>query len=246
VIVDVDEQGFERQVVEASKERPVVVDFWAEWCAPCRALTPALESATRSREGKVTLAKVDVDANQGLAQRFGVRGIPAVKAFREGRVADEFVGALPPAEVERFFDRLVPSEAEQLVAAGDEASLRRALELEPGRADAALALARLLHQRGEGEEALELLGPLQGDFVAEGLAAKIRLQREGDDGLNTALEALERDRDDGLDALLAMLENAEDGTREELRRVIVGALAELEPGDPVAREYRRRLAAALY
>jgi putative thioredoxin len=246
VIFDTTEQTFEQDVIERSRERPVVVDFWAEWCGPCRTLTPALEAATRSREGKVTLAKVDVDGNQGLALRFGVRGIPAVKAFRDGRVADEFVGAIPPAEVERFFDRLVPSEAEQLVAAGDEASLRRSLELEPGRADAALALARMLRERGEGDEALELLQPLQGDFVAEGLAARIRLEREGDDGLNRAIEALERDREEGIDALLAQLEDAEDGARDDLRRVIVGALAELEPGDPVAREYRRRLAAALY
>ena len=130
-IHDVDEAGFESQVLERSKEVPVVVDFWADWCGPCKQLTPALERAATAREGKVELAKVDVDANQRLAATFGIQGIPAVKAFRDGKVAAEFTGAVPPAEVERFFDSLVPSEADELVASGDEESLRRALEVDP-------------------------------------------------------------------------------------------------------------------
>ena len=145
-------------MLERSKTVPVVVDFWADWCGPCKQLTPALERATAAREGKVELAKVDVDANQRLAAAFGVQGIPAVKAFRDGKVASEFTGAVPPAEVERFFDALVPSEADELAAAGDEDSLRRALEADPRHAAARGELARLLIQRGDTDEALELLG----------------------------------------------------------------------------------------
>src|SRR3954466_9271257 len=111
-VIDVTEQDFQQQVIEQSKTMPVVVDFWADWCGPCKALGPALEKAANDRAGKVELAKLDVDQNQGLAQSFGIRGTPAVKAFREGGVAAEFTGAIPPAEVERFFDKLVPSEAD--------------------------------------------------------------------------------------------------------------------------------------
>ena len=103
----------------------MVVDFWAEWCGPCRTLGPALEAAMAKRDGKVELAKVDVDSNQALAAGFGVQGIPAVKAFKDGEVVAEFTGAIPPAQVAEFFDGLVPSEADQLAGADDEASLRK-------------------------------------------------------------------------------------------------------------------------
>jgi putative thioredoxin len=115
--VDVTEDTFERDVVERSHELPVVVDFWADWCGPCHALTPVLEQAVEARDGAVELVKVDVDANPGLQARFGVRGIPAVKAFRNGRVVNEFVGVRPKPLVESFLDELTqPSPAETLVA----------------------------------------------------------------------------------------------------------------------------------
>src|SRR5919108_6535511 len=156
-IYDVDEAQFEQRVLERSHELPVVVDFWADWCGPCKQLTPALERAATARAGKVELAKLDVDANKRLASLFRIQGIPAVKAFRDGRVAAEFTGALPPAEVERFFDSLVPSEADELAGSGDEAGLRRALELDPGHAAARRELGRILLMRGDTAEALELL-----------------------------------------------------------------------------------------
>src|SRR3954454_23294185 len=155
--VDISEAQFESAVLDRSREIPVVVDFWAPWCGPCRQLTPALERAAAARKGKVELVKVNTDENQAISQAFQIQGIPAVKAFKDGREVAQFVGAVPPAQVERFFDGLVPSEAEQLVAAGDEASLRRALEIEPTRRDARVGLAQLLYARGDADEALTLV-----------------------------------------------------------------------------------------
>jgi putative thioredoxin len=244
---DVTEATFDKEVIDRSAELPVVVDFWAEWCGPCRTLTPALEKAAEARAGKVELVKVDVDSNQGLAMRYRVQGIPAVKAFRGGEVVSEFVGAQPPRAVEAFFDALLPSEADSLVASGAEEDLRRALELEPGRSDAAIALARLLADRGEDEEAEAVLRGVAGDFEAEGLAARIRLARDADEPLAEALSALEQgEREKGIELLLDVLGDSEDGRREDIRRAIVGALTELGTGDPRTKEYRRRLAAALY
>jgi len=244
--MDVGEQDFQTAVIDRSHEVPVVVDFWAEWCGPCRQLTPVLERAVAAREGKVELAKVDTDANPALSRAFGIQGIPAVKAFKDGKVVSEFVGAQPPAAVERFLDVLVPSEADGLVAAGDEASLRKAVELEPARAEAAVPLAKILHVRGESDEALELLGRVPGSFAADGLSARIELEQAASPDLSEAFKLLDAgDPAGGLDLLLDALPSA-DGSKDEIRRVIVGVLDELGVENPLARESRRRLASALY
>jgi putative thioredoxin len=205
-----------------------------------------LEKGAQTREGDVVLAKLDTDASPRISAAFGIQGIPAVKAFKDGRVVSEFVGAQPPARVEAFYDALVPSEADALVDAGDEASLRRAVELDPARSDARLALARIVRERGDDDEALALLDSAAGDFAAEGLAARIRLEQAGEPDLTEAFAALDRgDRQAALDALLAAFPSA-DGASDDLRRIVVGILDELGVDDPLAREYRRKLAAALY
>ncbi len=251
--MDVSEATFQTAVIDRSRELPVVVDFWADWCGPCRQLGPVLERAADARAGQLELAKVDVDANPMLARTYGIQGIPAVKAFRHGDVAAEFVGVQPPIAVDRFLDSLLPSEADALVVRGDEDSLRRALELEPSRADAALPLARMLRARGESDAALEILARVPGSFAADGLAARIELERAavagpqpGGPDLSEAFAALDAgDRERALDLLLAALPSA-DGSRDEIRRVVIGVLDELGVDHPLARESRRRLASALY
>lgn len=232
-----------------------MVDFWADWCGPCKALSPALEAAAASREGKIELVKVDVDANKQLAALYRVQGIPNVKVFRDGEVVDEFTGALPPPQVEAFFDKLVPSRADDLLAAGDELSLREAAELEPQRADIAVALAKTRLERGAEDEALEAVSSHEDDFGAAGITARVRLTRAG---LGTdAFASLDRgDRDAALESLIQTLgdlpRNGGAGgdlsaaeARDLLRRAVIGILSESDPADPSARAYRRRLSAAL-
>ena len=244
-VFDVDEVDFERRVLARSHELPVVVDFWADWCAPCKQLTPALERAASERAGKVELAKVDVEKNRSLQAAFRIQGIPAVKAFKDGRVASEFTGALPPAEVERFFDALVPSEADELAASGEEADLRRALELDPSHPVARRELGKLLLRRGDTDEAVELLEGARSDFVADGLLARAALA--GDPKLDAAFQAWDAgDHAAALERLQEAFQGEQDLARRDLiRRVMVALFTELGPDDPLAREHRRRLSAAL-
>jgi putative thioredoxin len=251
VIFDVAEADFQQRVIARSRDLPVVVDFWAEWCGPCRQLGPALEKSATAREGRVDLAKLDTDANQGISQAFGIRGIPAVKAFKDGEVVDEFTGAIPPVQVEAFFDRIVPSDAQlaadAAVASGDEQELRRVVEADPRHAGAAIALAKLLIARGEPAEALAVLAELPHDFAADGLRARAALAAEGDE-LDPAFEAWDAgDRAEALERLQAAFAAAPDqDTRDNVRKVMVAIFTELGSEDPLAREHRRRLSAALY
>jgi putative thioredoxin len=251
VISDVSEQEFEAKVIERSKQVPVVVDFWAEWCGPCRTLGPALEKAVQARSGEIELAKVDTDRNPNLAMKYEIGSIPAVKAFKDGKVVAEFLGAVPPARIEEFLNGVVPSEAERLAESGDEGSLRKALEMDPRQAPAAIGLSRILLGRDENEEALELLKRFPNDFVADGLAARAELSvsanGSGADGLQPAFSAWDvGEPGEALEQLQTALADEQDaGRRDLLRRVMVAIFTELGADHPLAREHRRRLAATL-
>ena len=207
-VVDVSEATFQAEVIEKSKTTPVVVDFWAAWCGPCRMLGPTLEKLANEANGAWILAKVDVDQNQGLSMRYGVQGIPAVKAFVDGDVADEFVGAQPEPMVRQFIERLAPSkeaellkEAQEIEEAGGyeaaESLYQQVLQTDTHNAKALLGLGRVQIELGMADEATETLQrvPIHeraGRSEAEGLLARIEFQRvsKNGGGLEAAQEKL--------------------------------------------------------
>lgn len=177
-VMDVHLGNFQESVIEISRQVPVVVDFWAPWCGPCRALGPVLEKLAEEYDGRFILAKINSDENPELSREYQVRGIPAVKAFRDGRVADEFTGALPESAVRQFIERLLPPlgdewrrEALLLLERGEtaqaEALLHKALEANPGNDRARLELARMAVHGGRFADAEALVTAMSPTFRLE-------------------------------------------------------------------------------
>jgi putative thioredoxin len=234
--LDVTDATFDAEVMQRSHQTPVVVDLWAPWCGPCRTLGPMIEQVVDDTGGEVVLAKVNVDENPQVASAFRVQGIPAVYAVKDGKVVDGFVGAQGQAVVEDFVARLRPtqeeSEVHRLLAAGDEASLRAALELDRDHEDAILALAELLAGSDRGEEALELLARIPETPATRRIAALAR--SGGEAPTDTDVEAT-------LTALLDRVKDDEDARQESL-----DLLELLGPDDPRTAGYRKALTARLF
>jgi putative thioredoxin len=235
--IDVTDATFPLEVVERSNQVPVVVDLWAEWCGPCKTLGPVLEKVIGETEGKVVLAKVDVDANPQVSSAFQVQSIPAVYALKDGKVVDGFVGAQPEANVRQFVEGLLPTAEEDaltsLLAAGDEGSLRQVLLAEPGHEQAVLALAELLVAKGDD------------DAKTEALALLERIPESADTRRLAALARIGPDtRDDVTDELDGLIDKVKDD--DAARQRYLDLLEVMGPDDPRTAPYRKQLTARLF
>jgi putative thioredoxin len=270
LVFDVDEADFQAAVLDRSHEVPVVVDFWAGWCGPCRTLGPMLEQAVAARGGEVVLAKVDVDENPALAQAFRVQGIPQVLGFRDGKLSSQFTGVVPAPQLAAFLDELTPSEADRAVVRartldGDaqEIELRRALELDPAHREAAVALGGLLADR-DPDGAITLVTPHRPDAAAEAVVTRAELARGGGGDIEALQARAQRDDaggdalldlgralaargqyDEAIERLLAAVELGGE-TRGPAREQLVALFGVLGDGDDRVRAARPRLARALF
>lgn len=246
-VLDVTESTFESAVLQRSHEVPVVVDFWASWCGPCRALSPVLEKLATEAEGAWVLAKVDVDANQNLAAAAGVQGIPAVRAFRDGKQVAEFVGALPEPQVRTWLQQLGPSPADVTFREGLTAeqsgepeaaadAYRAALNLDPGHEGARAALARV-----------ELTMRVASVDV-DGLRRRAEADPEDLDAVTGLADvyAARGDLVSAFDTLLESIRVASGERRESARRHLLSLLDTVAPDDPRAVDARRALSRLLF
>lgn len=232
--IDVTDATFQSDVIDRSATAVVLVDLWAPWCGPCKTLGPILETVVAETGGKVVLTKVDIDQNPGIAQAFKVQSIPMVVGFVDGQPVDAFMGAQGEHEVREFVQRLLPTPQDNLLSslihAGDEASLRQALEMDPANEDAIIALGELLVARGETDETLALLSRIPETDRTRLLAATARLGMVPDD-----------DHDATLTALLDQVK-ADDDARQQF----IDILELMGPHDPRTAQYRKQLTARLF
>lgn len=256
---------FDQDVITRSYERPVVVDFWADWCGPCHQVAPILERVAQRHADEVDVVKLDVDAAPQVAQRYRVQGIPSIKAFRDGEVVAELTGVQPEPTLDDMFARIAPSKADRLVAeatgASDpEALLRQALELEPGHATATVELARRLADRGEVEEAERLLDSVPHDDRAKELRAALALAAAGSADVDVLRTQAAEDPharvtlgralagngayEEAIEELLTAL--ADRAVRDEAREAMLEVFAALGDDHELVRRARPRFASALY
>ena len=232
--IDVTDATFQKEVIEKSMVTPVIIDLWAQWCGPCKTLGPILEKLTAATKGKVVLAKVDVDTCPQVAQAFQVQSIPAVYAMKDGKIVDGFVGAQSEHVVEQFIKNLLPEQVvvdvKALLAKGDEASLRQALEAEPTNESVVVALADLLTARKDCSAALELLKTVpETERVRTSIAAA------------RAAFGPQDDYDKQLTDVLVSVK-----TDEQAKSEFLELLTKMGPNDPRTADYRKKLTARLF